>query len=160
MSDSTDGLQKQRARLTRLMHLRHLGLDPARGGKGPKAYRADEANTADALEKVLGLRLERSQGTGDWIARDANGAITRVYDGCSPSRSQYFDASFDAWTESLHKHAVTTQGIDVVVIDLRLRGLTLRQMKRVIDAVKALPDAGQAKVLFLVDADIADDLRL
>lgn len=141
MSDDPD-LQHARARLVRLLHLRHLGLDPA-----ISRYRANEARTADAVEAAAGERLERAMGGGDWRGTRTG----RIYDDCSPAPSQFFDREFDNWSASLLRHATLTQGIDVVTVDPRGRGLTREQMARMVAALNALPDAAKRKVLVLLD---------
>lgn len=137
-------LQRARAQLVRLLHLRHLGLDPA-----ISRYRANEARTANAVEAVTGERLERATGVGDWRGTRTG----RIYDDCSPAPGRFFDAQFDNWTASLIGHTMQTQGIDVVTVDPRGRGLTRAQMARLVAALNALPDAAKRKVLLLVDVE-------
>ncbi len=141
MSDTAEDLQKARARLVRLLHLRHLGLDPA-----IKNFRSNEANTANALEHALGIRFERSLGAGDWQGSDG-----RIYDDCSPAKSQFFNAQ--SWAKSLHKHLFQKQGIHVVTVDLRDRGLTTEQLSEVTAGLNALPQSAMGRVVVLLNQD-------
>jgi hypothetical protein len=138
----SDELQKARARLVRLIHLRHLGLDPAIG-----RFRSNEANTANALEYAVGERLERAVGAGDWRGTRTG----RIYDDCSPAPGPFFDRERENWIASLRRHAITTQGIDVVTVDIRDRGLSQAQLSEVVAALNDLPPPAQRKVLVLLN---------
>ena len=149
MADETspnDELRKVRARFVRLLHLRHLGLDPA-----IKGYRANETRTADALERAIGERLERSAGVGDWRGTTSG----RIYDDCSPPRSAFFDRELDNWRAKVIGHATVTQGIDIVTVDVRDRDLTRQQIARAVETLNDLPEAAKRKVLVLMNQDEA-----
>ncbi|ARE41398.1 hypothetical protein RGUI_3257 [Rhodovulum sp. P5] len=155
MANEETQLKEGRSRLVRLLHLRHLGLDPDQGGQGEGAYRSNEANTANALEHVLGKRLERSQKNigGDWVSRGAGGAVDKVYDDCSPPRHAFFETQFDNFRASLKRHTSQKSGIHVVVVDVRNRDLTPDQIKRVLSVIKELSPGERKKVLLLVNED-------
>lgn len=138
----TDGeLQAARARFVRLLHLRHLGLDPA-----VRRYRANEACTANALEHAVGERLERATDRGDW-----RGTRTRrIYDDCSPAPGKFFDRELGNWRKSLQEHILR---YDIVTVDLRNRSLTREQIARVVKTLNALPPTSKQKVLVLLDED-------
>lgn len=144
MAETSEDMTKARARLVRLLHLRHLGLDPA-----IKKYRSNEARTADALEHVLDERLERSTGVGDWRST----VTGKVYDDCGPAPTQHFEQQYDTWVAALRAHAITTQGIDVVPVDLRQKNLSPHQTARVVTAINHLPLAAKRKILVLVNHD-------
>ncbi len=143
MAEEED-LRDARTRLVRLLHLRHLGLDP-----DIKGFRSNEANTANALEHTVGERLERSTTVGDWRGTRTG----RIYDDCSPPRYPFFDAQFDNWQQAVIGHATLKQGVQIVPVDLRNRDLTQDQIRRVVEALNALPDPARRKVLVLFDAE-------
>jgi len=126
-------LAAKREELLNQLHKIELGKDPAKN-----KYVADEAITGSLLESQLGVKLSRSLDEGaDWV-NPANGT---KYDGCSPPPSSYFDEkTFNLWKESLNKHLYMEQASDVVVVDLKTRGITSEQAKMIKEHISSIKD--------------------
>jgi hypothetical protein len=125
-------------------HYQDLGQDPAVG-----RFRPSEAETALRVEAQEGVKLKRFTPTapgakGDWI----DPATKKVYDGCSPPKSEHFDKQLDQgnYQKSLLAH-VDHPTVDKVVIDTTNLGLTKVQADKLEAEIKKLTPDQRAKIV-------------
>lgn len=137
------GPGSQAAQLSDPTHRQDLGNDPAIG-----RFRPGERDSALRVEQARGVRLSRytppSPGLkGDWV--DTTG---KVYDGCSPAPSSYFEAQINNYEASLRSH-LNNPNVDYVVIDITGLALLPNQLQALEVAITKVAGANNPKIIRL-----------
>ena len=119
-----------------------LGDDPATG-----KYRPNEEATAVRVEEQEGTQLERYQpegpgDKGDWVDPKTG----KVYDGCSPAKSEHFEKGFGKYPDAMQDH-LNNPNVDRVVVDTTDLNLTPAQQTQLTNYLDSLPPEQQAKVV-------------
>jgi hypothetical protein len=121
---------------------RALGEDPAQGGK----HRPNEEATAVRVEQQEGVKLERFHPEdgqkGDWI----DPATGKVYDGCSPAKTEFFDKGFKQYPAAMEDH-LSHPSVQKVVVDVTDLNLSPAQQSQLTNYLDGLPASDQAKII-------------